>query len=136
MTATYDPTLADNVSLVRYHIGDTDVSDVSAARLSNEEIQHWLDNSASLGEAVVTCIEGMIAQLSVPNFTADWLTVDAASARKGYQELLAIKRRSFGLTGITSKFKPIYRKDSQQTDAPDFASASKKDPSFPYQTRP
>lgn len=132
MTATYRPTLTDNVSLVRFHIGDTDITE---PRLSDEEITYIIDNTDSLGLAVATCINALIAQLSVPNFTADWLTVDHASARAGYYQLLSIKRREFGLSGISAQFKPVYRQDSAQTEAPDFASASTADLSFPYNKR-
>jgi hypothetical protein len=132
MTATYDTSLGDNVSLVRFHIGDTDTTE---PRLSDEEITYMVTNTDSLGLAVAACINALIAQLSVPNFTADWLTVDHASARAGYYQLLAIKRREFGLSGISAKFKPVYRQDSAQTESPDYASASQADPSFPYSTR-
>ena len=129
MTATYDTSLGDNVSLVRFHVGDIDTD---APRLSDEEITYIVNNTNSIGEAVVSCINALIAQLSLPNFTADWLTVDHASARAGYSQLLAIKRREFGLSGISARFVPLYRQDSAQTESPDFSSTSKADPSFPY----
>lgn len=129
MTATYDTSLGNDVSVVRFHIGDTDTT---APRLSDEEIAYNVTNTNTIGEAVIACINAIIAQLSLPNFTADWLTVDHASARKGYFDLLAIKRRQFGLGGISARFVPLYRQDSLQTESPDFQSAQKIDESFQY----
>lgn len=94
MTVTFDPALATDVDLVRFHVGDTDTE---ASYLQNETIQYFLDETESVGETVIKCLTYIITQLSSPNFTKDWLSVSNDSARKGYEDLLNRKRIEFGL---------------------------------------
>lgn len=94
MTYAFDPTLADDVSLVRFHIGDTNPA---GCYLQDETIQYWIDQTDSIGKASLQCIQYIITQLSTPGFNLDWLSVNMADARKGYQDLMTQKMIEFGL---------------------------------------
>lgn len=96
MTFTYNTPFQTDVDRARFHLGDTDAG---LPRMSDEEIQGVIDESASWKHAVISCIVSMIARLSQPNFTADWLTVNHAAARAGYETLLGLKRAEFGISG-------------------------------------
>lgn len=128
MTASYNPSLSDNVSLVRFHIGDTNTD---GAFLQDETIQYWLTNTASTGEAVVACIKYIITQLSQPGFKLDWLTVDNASARTSYNELLKQKAQEFGVALSTASFgtnvSNRWRADSNMTATDDYATTEDTD---------
>lgn len=115
MTFTFDNTLATDLALVRFHIGDTS-SD--GAYLADETITALLTSEGSVGGAVVACIKYIITQLSSPDFKEDWLSVNHAEARKGFQELLRQKAQEFeinlsGITTTTTISQP-YRADSHQ----------------------
>ena len=112
MTFTFDASLATDLALVRFHIGDT--SD-EGHFLDDATIQYFITNY-SVGEAVVACIQYIITQLSVPNFSLDWLNVSVAEARKGYETLLAQKKIEFGISRIVpiAEIALPYRADSNQ----------------------
>ena len=112
MTFTFNPALSDDVSITRFHIGDT--SD-EGHFLEDATIQYFITNY-SVGEAVIQCISHIITQLSTPNFSQDWLTVSVGEARKGYETLLAQKKIEFGVSRIvaTSTISLPYRADSNQ----------------------
>lgn len=112
MTFTFDTSLATDLALCRFHIGDTNEE---GHYLEDETIQYFLTNY-SLGEAVVACIQHIITQLSTPNFSQDWLTVSVTEARKGYETLLAQKKIEFGISRIvpSSTISLPYRADSNQ----------------------
>jgi len=114
MTATFNPDLSDDISLVRFHIGDANVND--NPYLEDETITALLTSEESVGGAVVASIKHIIALLSVPNFKKDWLSVDADAARKGYVELLAIKRAEFGIQDVVveTTIALPYRADNDQ----------------------
>jgi hypothetical protein len=113
MSFSYDASLGDDVSLVRFHVGD---KESDGYFLEDEEIQYFVTNG-SVGEAVIKSIKYIISQLSKPDFRKDWLAVsNMAQARKGYQELLAQKASEFGLplyTAVSTISHP-YRADSAQ----------------------
>lgn len=115
MSATYD--LTTEVGEIRLHTADTDIAN---PRLSDEEIAYALDRQGSLGGAVVWCLQFRIAQLADPNFRADWLQVDNASAAKTLRALLADKRQEFGIPALTASAKHTWRPDSGQTAAPTY----------------
>lgn len=114
MAYTYDPALLDDVSLVRFHIGDN--AD-EGHYLDDREIQYFVNNG-SVGEAVVKCIKFIIAKLSAPNFRLDWLSVSNDQARAGYEALLKLKGKEFGINVSSVSFGggvvalPIYADDS------------------------
>jgi len=88
MSFNYDPSLGDDVSLVRFHIGDVDEDGYF---VDDEAIQYWVD-AGSAESAVIACIKFILSQLSRPNFSLDWLSVSGMKeAKQGYEELLRHK---------------------------------------------
>lgn len=119
MTFTYDLTNGfSDAERVRFHLGDTDAA---AAKFSDEEIAAIITEAGSWQDAVIACIQNLIARLSVPDFKADWLQVTASKAREGYESLLEIKEKDFGLGGIASGVTHVYRADSDATEEPDYS---------------
>lgn len=122
MTFSFDASLGDDISLVRFHIGD---NDEDGYYLDDETIEYFV-NAGTVGSAVLACIRYIISQLSKPNFSLDWMSVsDMANARKGYENLLKQKAAEFGLspTGITASatISQPYRSDSlQESDDYDY----------------
>lgn len=94
MTYTYAPALTDDVSLVRFHVGD---NSSEGHYLEDEEIQYFV-SVGSVGTAVIACIKHIIAKLSTPNFRLDWLTVSNNEARQGFEALLKLKGAEFGIS--------------------------------------
>lgn len=117
MTFTYLPTLANDLYLVRFHIGDTNAE---GYYLDNETINYFLTNY-DVGTAVIRCIQYIITQLSQPNFRLDWLTVSNEQARAGYENLLRQKAQELGVSlsgaSVTSVINLPYRADSYQDSA-------------------
>jgi hypothetical protein len=115
MTFTFDTSLGNNISLVRYHIGDTNED---GAYLSDETIDALITIEGSVGGAVISCIKYIITQLSVPEFREDRLSISVGEAIKSYQEKLKEKSQEFGIktNGITtsSTISLPYRADSYQ----------------------
>lgn len=112
MTFTFDTTLATDLALVRFHIGDVNEE---GHYLEDATIDYFVTNY-SVGEAVVACIQHIITQLSTPNFSQDWLTVSVSEARKGYEALLAAKKIEFGISRMVpvAEIALPYRADSNQ----------------------
>jgi CRISPR/Cas system-associated endonuclease/helicase Cas3 len=117
MTFTFDPSLADNTSLVRFHIGDTNAE--GGHFLEDETIAYWV-NQVGVPHAVIECIKYIITQLSTPDFTQYWLKVSNEKAREGYERLLATKQKEFGIVDQGFRVRSIishpYRADSYMTD--------------------
>jgi hypothetical protein len=116
MTFTFDSSLGDEVSLVRFHTGDTNES---GAYLTDETIEALLVLEGSVGGAVIACIKYIISQLSTPNFRKSWLSVDLDGARNEYKNKLKEKAQEFGVndgSGIatSSTISLPYRADSYQ----------------------
>jgi hypothetical protein len=115
MTFTFDPSLANDVSLVRFHIGDN--SD-EGHYLDDETIQYFVTLSG-VGTAVIRCIQYIITQLSQPDFRKDWMSVSSGEARKGYEALLKTKAQEFSISisgaVMTSSVTLPFRPDSYQT---------------------
>jgi len=116
MTYSFDPSLANDVSLVRFHIGDN--SD-EGHYLDDETIQYFV-TASGVGTAVVRCIQYIITQLSQPDFRKDWLSVSNGEARKGYESLLKTKAQEFSISVsgavMTSSVSLPFRPDSYMTD--------------------
>lgn len=117
MSFTFDETLSTDLAKVRFHTGDTDAN---GYYLSDALITALVSANAGVGGAVVASLKYILSQLSKPNFTADWLTVDLATARAGIEELLELKRREFGIASITASTTNTYRADSRQIEEPDY----------------
>lgn len=115
MTYTFVNTLATDISLVRFHIGD---NHDAGHYLEDETITYWV-NAVGVNQAVIKCIRYIITQLSSPDFKQDWLSVSSAEARKGYESLLKQKAQELNvsLTGVTasSSVSLPYRADSYMT---------------------
>lgn len=94
MTYTFNAALADDVSLVRFHVGDTNTD---GHYLEDETIQYFVTNYG-VSKAVVRCIVYIITQLSQPNFRLDWLSVSNEQAREGYEKLLKQKAIELGVS--------------------------------------
>ena len=118
MAFSYTAALTDDVSVVRFRIGD---NKEDGHYLEDAEIQYWIDNTTALGAAMVRCIEYIITQLSQPNFKLDWLTVSNEEARKGYENLLKkiAQEEGVSLASISagSAIGLPRRADSYQEDA-------------------
>jgi hypothetical protein len=115
MTFNFNASLVDDLSWVRFQIADTDSA---GYYLQDETIQYLIDDT-SKKQAVIDCIENIIAQLSAPTTKLDWLTVDYSQARAGYEALLKRKKQSLGITGgasLTLVTSHPWRADSDQTD--------------------
>ena len=114
MTYTFDPSLADDVSYIRFQIGDTNTSGMF---LQDETVQAIFDMSDDYGDAIVECIQYIITQLSQPNFSLDWLNVSGMeSARAGYEKLLERRKVEYSIQRmvVTSTIALPYRADSNQ----------------------
>jgi hypothetical protein len=116
MAFTFDPALADDISLTRFHVGDTNEMD---HYLEDATIKYYVD-SVGIGAAVVKCIQYIITRLSVPDEHTGQHSESYASARAGYENLLKSKSQEFGisLSGATasSSVSLPYRADSYMTD--------------------
>ncbi len=114
MTYTFDNTLPTDLALVRFHIGDTNSE---GHYLEDETIQYFI-TASGVGTAVIRCIQHIITQLSQPDFKQDWMSVSSGEARKGYENLLKIKKQEFGISSAvaTSSVTNPYRPDSYMTD--------------------
>lgn len=117
MTFTYTPSTPTDLTRARFHIGDT----VSASALfTDEEITFAISEAGGWQQAVIELLQSLIARLSAtPDFQADWLKVDSSRSVAGYKELLAEKRRLFGISAVRGSSVAVYRSDSLQTEAPD-----------------
>jgi hypothetical protein len=118
MTFTFDTSLATDLALVRFHVGDTNTD---GHYLEDETITALLTLKGSVGGAVIACIKYIIAQLSQPDFRLDWLTVSNATALAGMQSLLKSKAIELGVSPsgavATSTISLPYRADSYQDSA-------------------
>jgi hypothetical protein len=115
MAFTFTAGLSDNVSIVRFHIGDTNER---GHYLEDETIQYYITNGG-VGTAVIACIRYIITQLSTPDFRQDWLSVSKGEARKGFETLLKIKQQEFGISAATaaSTISLPHRADSHEADS-------------------
>ena len=115
MSFSFDSSLASDLALVRFHIGDTDSDGYF---LEDETITALLTSTGSVGGASIACIRYIISQLANPDFKLDWMSVSMAEARKGYEDLLKRKAQEFGIsaTGVSmsSVISQPYRADSLQ----------------------
>lgn len=115
MTFTYDLTNVTDLTRVRYHLQDTNPD---GPLFSDEEINFAISEKLTYQRATVSLIQALIARMAnEPDFRADWLNVNRASQLAKYQELLKQKRAEFGLNMLTATGVPVYRSDSDQTEA-------------------
>jgi hypothetical protein len=112
MTYSFDDSLATDVDVVRFKIGD---NHEDGHYLENETIQYYI-TAGSVGSAVVACIKYIITQLSTPDFKQDWNSVTFASARAGYETLLKQMQQEYGIYTATARstIKHAHRADSYE----------------------
>jgi hypothetical protein len=114
MSFSFDESLDDDVSLVRFHIGDTNDE---GHFLEDATIQYHVD-AGSVETAAINCLRYIVTQLAQPNFKLDWLSVDSAEALRAYERLLRLKSQEFGialLSPVTTISFP-HRADSHEND--------------------
>lgn len=109
MTFTFVGDLSIDRDYVRFEIGDTTQD---SAWLTDELIASLITKQGSANGAVLSGIKYIITQLSKPDFRADWLQVSNAEARKGYETMLAEKKKEYGIGGLTAGVTYTYRVDS------------------------
>ena len=117
MAFTYTEDLTNNRDFIRFHTGDTDSA---SSFLSDAIITSLLAKYSTPEAATLEALRYIITKLSTPNFKADWLQVDTATARAGYEGILAEKKNEFGIGGLTVSVTNVYRADSAATEEPDF----------------
>lgn len=123
MTFTFDAALSTDRDRIRLEIGDTDSNGYF---LQDETIAALLTREGTVGGAIVQCLYAILALLAQPNFKADWLQVDNDTAYKSMTALLSAKLRQYGVAAgtYTASVTHTYRKDSNQTEEPDYDWAS------------
>ena len=113
MTFTYDNTLATDLAKVRFEIGDVNSE---GHYLEDETINYFLTNY-SVGQAVVSCLDHIITQLSIPDFRLDWMSVTNGQARSAFENLLKLKSQKYGISQgavMSSSIKFAHRADSYE----------------------
>jgi hypothetical protein len=95
MAFTYNLTTPNDITRVRYHIGDVVAE---AAMYSDEEITFIIAESGGWEAAVIASIKGMLARLGhEPDMQADWLRIGWRASVEMWTKLLAEKKQEFGL---------------------------------------
>jgi hypothetical protein len=116
MSFTFNPALTDDVSLVRFHVGDTSESDY---KIEDATIQHFV-TAEGVGMAVIRCIQFIITKLSAPDERVGQYSITYGNALTGYQALLKTKAQEFSisLSGVvaSSSVSLPWRADSYMTD--------------------
>jgi len=110
MSFTFDNTLSTNLALVRFEIGDTNED---GHYLEDETINHFL--TTSIGQAVVSCLDHIITQLSIPDFKLDWMSVSNDKARAAFENMLKLKCQKYGISQgavMSSSISHAHRADS------------------------
>ncbi len=115
MTVTYS--LSTTIGKIRLNINDTDTAN---PKLTDEEIQYCIDEKTTVGASSVMALGLLMAKLADPNFQADWLQVDNASAFKSLSSLRLLLCQSYGVPSLTTSSVFVYRADSKQTESPDY----------------
>lgn len=88
-----------DLARVRWEIGDTDEG---APIYQDEVLNALITEKGTWQEAVIGALENIIATLlGTPNFTADWLKVDASTAVDRYMRLVDSKRTEYGLNAVS-----------------------------------
>ena len=114
MTFTYDNTLSTDLAKVRFEIGDVNSE---GHYLEDETINYFL--TTSIGQAVVSCLDHIITQLSIPDFKVDWMSVSTAEARKAFENMLKLKCQKYGISQgavMSSSISHAHRADSFENE--------------------
>lgn len=95
MTFTYNLTNPNDITRVRYHLGDTDEP---TAIYQDEEIAFAISENGGWQRAVISLIKGCIVRLAhEPDMTADWLTINWRRSSDAWRSMLREKQAEFGL---------------------------------------
>jgi len=111
---TFDSTLSTDLAKVRFEIGDTNEK---GHYLEDETITYFL--TGSIGQAVVSCLEYIITQLSIPDFRLDWMSVTNGQARAAFENMLKLKCQKYGISQgavMTSSISHAHRADSFENE--------------------
>lgn len=118
MSFNYNPAIPDDVTRVRFHIGDRAEA---VAWYQDEEIDFAIDEEGGWKPAVISLLTGMIVEIGrEPQMRADWLQINWAGSVEALQAALAEKRARFGIAARSGSAKATYRSDSLQTEAPEW----------------
>ena len=96
MAFTYDPSSPDDITRVRFHIGDT--TEATALFPDDDEITFAISEGGDWQNAVLFCIRNILARINAdPDFSFDKLSINQESARKHWEWLLGEKYKEFGI---------------------------------------
>lgn len=117
MTFTYNPaTNPDDVTLVRYYIGDRTEA---TAWWTDAEINMILTQEGSVGKAAISLLDRMITEISQePDLKADWLATNWGGSVRALERQAATLRNKFNVALRSGGTVTTYRSDSDQTEAP------------------
>lgn len=118
MAFTYTENLSIPRDFVRFYTGDVIESQ---SFLSDEIIASLITAEGSQEAAVIAGLQYILTRLSQPDFRADWLEVDYATARTGYEQALVEMMRKFGVSSLVVDGVNTYRADSAATTPPDYS---------------
>lgn len=127
MTFTYTPATPDDITRVRYHVGDV-VEET--AIFTDEEIQFAIDEEGDWKGAVIASIRSVMARLAgEPDMEADWLRIDWRRSAENWKLLLSEKSQQFGLgkARASSGGHHAYRPDGLQKSEPTYEHDSLED---------
>jgi hypothetical protein len=116
VTFTFLADLSTALDRVRFSIGDTDSA---GYYLADETINALITLHGENG-AIVESLRYILAQLSRPDFRADWLQVTNKEAATAVRLQLRDAIRRYGTGGLVAGTVNVYRQDSQQTEEPDY----------------
>ena len=116
---SFDYALGDDVSWVRFWIGDTDVD---AHFLDNATISALITDAGSKEAGAIACLGYIVTLLSLPDFRTDWLSVTNSVAAEAYRKRRKELAKELGVAIAsgdtwTTSVANLWREDSLQTDA-------------------
>lgn len=120
MTFTYNLATPDDITRVRFHLGDTTAE---TAIFSDEEITFIISESGTWQKAIIACIRSVMGRLATePDMQADWLKIDWRRSADSWKVLLNEKAQEFGIgkARAASGGHHAYRPDGLQKTEPDW----------------
>lgn len=117
MAFTFTGDLSTALDRVRFAVGDTD----SAGHFLEDATISALITLHGENGAIVECLRYILAQLSRPDFRADWLQVTNKDAAAAVRAQLRDAIQRYGAGGVVAGAANVYRADSQQTTTPDYS---------------
>lgn len=120
MTFTYNLSTPNDITRVRFHLGDTIEA---TAIFSDEEITFAVSEALTWQAAVIACIRSVLARLAgEPDMQADWLRVDWRRSAENWKLLLSEKSAEFGIgkARASSGGHHAYRVEGLQKTEPDW----------------